>query len=90
MKEEFIITSKKQYRETMAAIYELMNRGEAHLTKAELERVGLMTEVAEKYEDKTLDLTGHLLSSSANRKRLQESISQLSKNQTREVNFKNL
>jgi hypothetical protein len=56
MEKEFIITSKIQYHETMAAFYELMNRGEQNLTKAELEGLGLMTKAAEKYEDETLEL----------------------------------
>src|ERR1700682_1722773 len=56
MKKKFIITSKKQYHETMASVYELMNRGEANLTKSEREKVGLMAKAAERYEDETLGL----------------------------------
>ena len=56
MKQEFIITSEKHYHETMATIYELMNRGEQKLTEAELQRLGLMTKAAEKYEDDNLEL----------------------------------
>jgi hypothetical protein len=39
MKKKIVITSKKEYHETMAGIYDLMNKGEANLTKSELERV---------------------------------------------------
>ncbi|HEY4935945.1 MAG TPA: helix-turn-helix transcriptional regulator [Puia sp.] len=56
MKKKIVITSKKQYHETMAAIYELMNRGEANLTKSELERVRRMAEATELFEDETLEL----------------------------------
>lgn len=56
MKKEFLISSKKQYHETMAAIYELMNKGEENLTKAELKSVAAISKAAEKYEDETLGL----------------------------------
>lgn len=56
MKKKFVITSKKQYHETMASVYELMNKGESNLTKSELEKVGLMAKAAERYEDETLGL----------------------------------
>jgi HTH-type transcriptional regulator / antitoxin HigA len=56
MKKEFLISSKKQYHETMAAIYELMNKGEENLTKAELKSIAVMSEAAEKYEDENLGL----------------------------------
>jgi hypothetical protein len=56
MKKKIVITSKKKYRETMAGIYDLMNKGEANLTKSELERVRQMAAAAELYEDETLEL----------------------------------
>jgi antitoxin component HigA of HigAB toxin-antitoxin module len=56
MKKEFQISSKKQYHETMAAVYELMNKGERNLTKAELKKIALMSKAAEKYEDESLGL----------------------------------
>jgi HTH-type transcriptional regulator/antitoxin HigA len=51
MKKEFIITSKRQYHETMAMIYRLMNKGEDNLAKPEIIKLRLMTKAAEKYED---------------------------------------
>jgi HTH-type transcriptional regulator / antitoxin HigA len=56
MKKEFLISSKRQYHETMATVYELMNKGEENLTKAELKRIAVMSKAAEKYEDETLGL----------------------------------
>ncbi len=55
MKKKIVITTKKQYHDIMAAIYELMNKGETNLTKSELERVRQMAEAAELFEDETLD-----------------------------------
>jgi HTH-type transcriptional regulator/antitoxin HigA len=56
MKKELTIISKKQYHETMVAVYELMNKGEQKLTKVELKRLAVITKAAEKYEDETLGL----------------------------------
>ena len=56
MKKEFVINSKKHYHETMANVFEMMNRGENNLTKAKLGKVRMMAEAAEKYEDEVLDL----------------------------------
>ena len=56
MKKKIVITSKKQYHETMAGIYELMNKGEANLNKSQLERLRRMAEAAELFEDETLEL----------------------------------
>lgn len=50
------ITSKKSYHETMVAIYNLMNKGEATLTKRELNQLEAMAIAAEKYEDEVLGL----------------------------------
>jgi HTH-type transcriptional regulator / antitoxin HigA len=56
MKRGFVISSKKQYHETMANIYELMNAGETNLTKAESKKLALMVNAAEKFEDETMGL----------------------------------
>jgi HTH-type transcriptional regulator/antitoxin HigA len=56
MKKEFLISSKKQYHETMATIYELMSKGEGNMTKVELKRVSVLSRAAEKYEDETMGL----------------------------------
>ena len=50
------ITSKKAYHETMVAIYELMNKGEANLTERELNKLETMAKAAEEYEDRVLGL----------------------------------
>jgi len=50
------ITSKKAYHETMVAVYELMNKGEANLTKKELNNLAAKAEAAEEYEDSVLGL----------------------------------
>lgn len=53
---KYEITSKKMYHETMVAVYDLMNKGEANLTKKELNRLETMATAAEKYEDEVLGL----------------------------------
>jgi HTH-type transcriptional regulator/antitoxin HigA len=50
------ILTDKNYHETMVAIYELMNKGEANLSPEELENLGSMAFAAEKYEDEILHL----------------------------------
>lgn len=50
------IISKKQYHETMVAVYDLMNKGEANLSPNELKKLAAMAEAAEKYEDEILGL----------------------------------
>ena len=50
------VTSKKVYHETMVAVYELMNKGEANLTTKELKDLAAMAKAAEEYEDKVLGL----------------------------------
>jgi len=54
MKKE--IKSKKEYHETMATIYNLMNKGERKLSKVELNRLFALSIVAELYENKKADL----------------------------------
>lgn len=48
------ITSPEIYQETMIAIYDLMNIGEANLTEDELAQLTAMAATAEKYEDQFL------------------------------------
>jgi HTH-type transcriptional regulator/antitoxin HigA len=50
------IPSKKAYHETMVAIYNLMNKGEANLTSKELKTLEAMAKAAEDYEDNVLGL----------------------------------
>ena len=50
------IHSKKDYHETMVAVYTLMNKGEAKLTNTEVKKLAVMAEAAEKYEDEVLGL----------------------------------
>ena len=50
------ITSKKAYHATMVAVYELINKGEANLTEAELNNLETMAKAAEEYEDSVLGL----------------------------------
>jgi HTH-type transcriptional regulator/antitoxin HigA len=51
-----IIKSKKAYHETMVAVYNLMNEGEASLTVKELKNLEAMSKAAEEYEDNVLGL----------------------------------
>jgi HTH-type transcriptional regulator/antitoxin HigA len=51
MEKEFLIATDKNYHETMIAIYELMNKGEANLLPEELAELKNMALAAEKYED---------------------------------------
>ena len=54
MKKE--IKSKKEYHENMVAIYNLMNKGQNNLTKAELKILTAMSIAAENYEETVLGL----------------------------------
>jgi len=45
-----------QYADIIAAIYDLMNKGEANLTTVELKKLGAMSLAAEKHEDEVLRL----------------------------------
>jgi HTH-type transcriptional regulator/antitoxin HigA len=56
MEEKFLISTDKNYHETMIAIFELMNKGEANLKDEEIELLKIMTVAAEKYEDEVLHL----------------------------------
>ena len=51
-----IIPSEKTYHETMVAVYNLMNKGEANLSPTELKTLSQMAESAEEYEDNVLGL----------------------------------
>jgi HTH-type transcriptional regulator/antitoxin HigA len=55
-KSTFQISSKKEYHETMVAIYNLMNKGEENLTKSELDTLSKMSIAAELYEDNILGI----------------------------------
>ena len=50
------IKSKKEYHENMVAIYNLMNKGEKNLTKAELKILTAISTAAENYEETVLGL----------------------------------
>jgi antitoxin component HigA of HigAB toxin-antitoxin module len=50
------IKSKKEYHENMVAIYNLMNKGQNNLTKAELKVLTAMSIAAENYEETVLGL----------------------------------
>jgi HTH-type transcriptional regulator/antitoxin HigA len=52
----YLIHSKKEYHQTMIEIYDLMNRGEAALSKPQMKRLGEISVAAEKYEDEVLGL----------------------------------
>ena len=51
-----IIPSEKTYHETMVAVYNLMDKGEANLSPTELKTLSEMAESAEEYEDNVLGL----------------------------------
>jgi HTH-type transcriptional regulator / antitoxin HigA len=50
------ISSRKVYHETMVAVYDLMNKGEANLSAKELKTLAVMAKAAEEYEDNVLGL----------------------------------
>ena len=50
------IKSKKEYHENMVVIYNLMNKGENNLTKAELQILTTMSIAAENYEETVVGL----------------------------------
>jgi len=50
------ISSKRAYHETMVAVYDLMNKGEANLSAKELKTLAAMAKAAEEYEDNVLGL----------------------------------
>ncbi len=56
MEKEKLTITDKSYHETMVAIYELMDKGEANLTEPEIVRLKEMTVATEKYEDEVLRL----------------------------------
>lgn len=53
---EHAITSEKDYHQKMVEIYELMNKGEANLTHADIAHLSDMTVATEKFEDEVLQL----------------------------------
>ena len=54
---KYKINSRQDYHETMAAVYKLMDKGEANLFAAELKKIAAMSVAAEKYEDEVLGLS---------------------------------
>ena len=50
------IKSRKAYHETMVAVYNLMNKGEANLTEIEMMKLAAMAKAAEEYEDMVMGL----------------------------------
>jgi antitoxin component HigA of HigAB toxin-antitoxin module len=56
MENEFLITTDKNYHETMVTILDLMNKGEANLNTEEIGQLRAMAVAAEKYEDEVLNL----------------------------------
>jgi HTH-type transcriptional regulator / antitoxin HigA len=51
-----VITSKKEYHETMVKVYRLMDKGEENLKPDELKQLAAMAVAAEKYENEVLGL----------------------------------
>ncbi len=50
------IKSKKEYHQTMVEVYDLMNKGEDNLSECEMNRLSVLAEEAERYEDEVLQL----------------------------------
>jgi len=50
------IKSKKEYHQTMVEVYDLMNKGEQNLSECEMNRLSVLAEEAERYEDEVLQL----------------------------------
>ena len=57
MEKQHLPITNANYRETMVAIYGLMDTGEQNLTEAEIENLAAMAQAAEKYEDENLKLS---------------------------------
>jgi antitoxin component HigA of HigAB toxin-antitoxin module len=51
-----VIKSKKEYHQTMVEVYDLMNKGEHNLSECEMNRLSVLAEEAERYEDEVLQL----------------------------------
>jgi len=51
---KYKINSKKEYHQTMVDVYDLMNKGEQLLSTDELNKLSMMAEAAEKYENEVL------------------------------------
>ena len=51
-----VIKSKKEYHETMVAIYNLMNIGQSKLTKLEIKKITVLSIASEEYEERVLGL----------------------------------
>lgn len=55
------IISPDEYEEKLAAVYNLMNKGEANLSPTELDKLEAMTTAVEKYEDEVMGLRNIIL-----------------------------
>jgi antitoxin component HigA of HigAB toxin-antitoxin module len=53
---KYQIKSKKEYHQTMVEVYDLMNKGEHNLSECEMNRLSVLAEEAERYEDEVLQL----------------------------------
>jgi HTH-type transcriptional regulator/antitoxin HigA len=53
---KYKISSKKEYHQTMVQVYDLMNKGEQSLSEEELNKLSVMAEAAEKYENDELGM----------------------------------
>lgn len=53
---KYQIKSKREYHQTMVEVYDLMNKGEHNLSECEMNRLSVLAEEAERYEDEVLQL----------------------------------
>ena len=53
---KYQIKSKKEYHQTMVEVYDLMNKSEHNLSECEMNRLSVLAEEAERYEDEVLQL----------------------------------
>ena len=53
---KYTVASKKEYHETIVAVYELMSKAETNLTKKDLLKLEAMAKASEEYEDNVMGL----------------------------------